>query len=414
MNNPFLIDLDRESIPENVASLGSNFSVKLRGKLVIKNGILENIDTLSSEDLRYILTSFKDVIPPVATSGYIPSPNIMEEILKLAPELKVRFKIEKPGCDPLLPISALEYFEGLVYFDEILKGIHSSWTDIEKFKYLYNATCLLYSYDLDANTTELGSETRERYARNIFLAVTKNIAICSTFASTLDYLCYRAGLESEIISEEDHDYLVLSTSNEEDFLGDPTFDSVSLKFGLKSQYFAVSKEEFAKEHNLSETETDEYEFSSLTKEELETLDIRVGYLSEFDGHYMDDEISNLLAFDVREDLVSRVISLVNRVLSIKVLGRPGAYDYKTLLNRLCNATLDEELASSTKVFTYMDNFDTPRVGFAILDGDDKRVFAISPDFKEIEEVNEIVFRRTLYFLFEGFLQISFFFKTYDV
>lgn len=395
MNNIFLIDLDRENLPGNMTSLGSNFSVKFNGGLVIKNGVLENIDTLNPEDLRFILTNFKDVIAPVTTSAYIPNSDTMKAILDLAPELKVRFKIEKPGCAPLLPISALEYFEGLSYFDEILNGIDSSWTDIEKLKYLYNATCLLYSYDLDANTTELGSETHERYARNIFLAVTKNIAICSTFASTLDYLCYRARLESEIISEEEHDYLVLSTSDGEDFLGDPTFDSVSIKFGIKSNYFAVSREKFEREHDLSKTETDEYVFSSLTEDEVKSIDRRLGYLDEFGGQYVDEEVTLFLASLKTVDTVNKVISLVNKVLSLKTLGRPGAYDYKTILNRFLVMTKDEEVLTSTRVLTYTDTNDILRVGLIIIDGDSKRVFTISSDFKEVEEADNLVAKRTL-------------------
>ena len=52
---------------------------------MIKNSILENIDTLTKEELKYILTNLKNYISPTVTSQYIPSVATMRILLELTP-----------------------------------------------------------------------------------------------------------------------------------------------------------------------------------------------------------------------------------------------------------------------------------------------------------------------------------------
>lgn len=239
---------------------------------------MEDIDTCSQEDLRYVFTYLKSYISPIVTSQYIPTKETMEILNELAPEFKVRFKTEKPGSDKIIPISSKEFLEGEKIFDEILNGINPNWSEMQIYRYLYNQTGCMLSYDLSLLSHIEHSKFHEKYSRNIFTAISKNWGICASFAAMYDYLCYRAERESTILSEDEHDYVMITNKDSEDFLADPTFDSVALKFGMKTRNFGISKEEFIKnDHNLIEAEVDDYEFDIIDNEELKKLDKSIGY-----------------------------------------------------------------------------------------------------------------------------------------
>ena len=71
---------------------------------------------------------------------------------KLAPELKVRFKTEKPGTNLIMPISSKEFFEGEKIFSDILKEVIVDWDELQKCKHLYNRIGQMLSYDLNTLT----------------------------------------------------------------------------------------------------------------------------------------------------------------------------------------------------------------------------------------------------------------------
>lgn len=112
MKNKIFIDMDKEETISQLTSFKGLIDVKMHGRIVIKNSILENIDTISEDELVYILKRFKQYISPIVTSSYIPDINRMLILSKFAPELKVRFKTEKPGTNLIMPISSKEFFEG--------------------------------------------------------------------------------------------------------------------------------------------------------------------------------------------------------------------------------------------------------------------------------------------------------------
>lgn len=311
------------------------FSFRKNGKLIIVNSVLENIDTLTEEELKEVFTRFKDVLLPVMTSVYIPSVSMMQLIKEYAPEMKVRFKTEKSGGTPILPITCEEFFEGEAYFETILSGIKPEWTDLQKYKYLYNSLGMMLSYDLNVTLDQTSSSVHEKYARNIFTAMAKNWGICSSFAASYDYLCYRAGLESEIVSEEEHDYVVISVDDLGDYLVDPTWDAAYLKFGMKTRNFGISKEEFIKRgHHLEETEIADYEIEELSEEELKYLDQSTGYLEIFGGDYTDTNIQKMINHLEGDTIFLKITSLLEAVKELKVVGRPSLNDYETLLNRI--------------------------------------------------------------------------------
>lgn len=123
MNNRVLIDLDKDEKVPQLTFFQGVVDIKKNGRIRVKNSILENIDTIPENELRYILENFKSYISPIVTSQYIPNVSRMKILSEIAPEFKVRFKTEKPGTNKIIPISSEEYFEGEKVFSEILKGI---------------------------------------------------------------------------------------------------------------------------------------------------------------------------------------------------------------------------------------------------------------------------------------------------
>lgn len=396
INNKVFIDLDKENKLPKLTVFQGQVDIKRNGRLIVKNSVLEDIDTLSQEDLRYVFTYLKSYISPIVTSQYIPNRLTMEIINELAPEFKVRFKTEKTGSDKIVPISSKEFLEGEEIFDKILDGINPNWSEMQKYKYLYNQTGCMLSYDLSLLSHIEHSKFHEKYSRNIFTAISRNWGICASFAAMYDYLCYRSGSDSTVLSEEGHDYAMITSKESEDFLTDPTFDSVALKFGMKTKNFGVSKEDFIKnDHNLVESEVYDYEFDTIDAEEVKKIDESIGYLDEFGGEYTDDYISNLANNLEGNNNYEKALNFLERIKGIKSIGRPSAYDFESIINFMISKSKDKEFKESVKVysFIYENSINLPR-NIAIEVSDEKvdankQIYVMQGDLKSFKKVNKI-------------------------
>lgn len=354
MDNTVFIDLDKDSSLPELTSFQGIVNIKRNGRLIVKNSILENIDTYSEEELRYILTNLKPYISPIVTSQYIPSKRAMRILNELAPEFKVRFKTEKPGGTPIVPISCKEFFEGEKIFDTILKKMNPSWTEKQKYRYLYNSLGSMLSYDLNLLSHTEYSEFHDKYARNIFTAMSKNWGICSSFAAGYDYLCYRSGLESQVLSEEDHDYVMITDLEENDYLTDPTFDSVSLKFGMRTNNFGISKQKFKDNgHDLEVAEVDDYDFESLDEEEIRQLDISTGYLDNFGGEYTDEFLSRLANNLDGNNNFEKIFNFFERIKNINTIGRPSVHDFESILKFILSKSNDETFKKGINIYSFI-------------------------------------------------------------
>ena len=174
MENKIFIDLDKKEELPPIPPFAGRIDIKKNGRLIVRNSVLEDIDTLVEQDLEYMLVNFKQYLSPILTSIYIPSARVMEIIKKVAPEFKVRFKTEKSGGNKIVPISPDEFFEGEKIFDSIINGINPEWIDMQKYKYLYNQTGTLLSYDLNVLQHTINTNHHEKYSRNIFTSILKN------------------------------------------------------------------------------------------------------------------------------------------------------------------------------------------------------------------------------------------------
>lgn len=309
------------------------FTFRKNGKTVIVNSTLENIDTLTEEELKEALTRFKLFLSPIMTSMYIPSIETMKLIHKYAPDMKIRMKLEETGGSPILPITTKEFFEGEAYFSQILSGVKQEWTELQKYKYLYNQLGLLLSYDSNLFPDKNFSSMNEEYARNIFTSITYNLGVCTSFATSYDYLCYRCGLESQVISDDGHAYVIISPTGLGDYLTDCTFDSTDLKFGRPTKNFGVSKEQFKKNgHYLDQTEY--YQIKTLDEKQITNLDQTTGYLDLFGGFYQEEKIKEITKNLIGNTIFEKVAFLLEQVTMLLAVGRPTASDYELLLKEL--------------------------------------------------------------------------------
>lgn len=397
MDNKIFIDLDKsDKLPQITAFMGQ-IDIKKNGRIIVRNSVLEDIDTLTEQELEYILVNFKQYISPILTSMYIPKASTMEVIKRVAPGFTVRFKTEKPGGNKIVPISPEEFFEGEKIFDSIISGINPEWTEAQKYKYLYNQTGIMLSYDLNVLQHTINANFHEKYSRNIFTSISKNWGICASFAAIYDYLCYRCDLDSTILSEDDHDYVMISNSNGEDYLTDPTYDAARLKFGLKTRNFAIPKEEFEKNyHDLKQTEADEYEFSSLDSEEIKEIDQSIGYLENFGEDYTDETLSKLADDLEGSTFNEKAMNFIERIKNIKTIGRPTDADYVEIIRWILSKSADKEFAKRVKVasYAYEDTKELPRkIVFKIdEDNENKKYYEFDYITKEYNEISELDLR----------------------
>ena len=376
MNNKVFIDLDKGEILPQLTAFQGIVDIKKNGKIIVKNSVLENIDILSEEELIYALKKLKSYISPIVTSQYIP-----------------RFKTEKPGTNQIIPISSREFFEGEKIFDEILSGIKPEWTELQKYKYLYNKSGQMLSYDLNTLTYTKYRNIHEQYSRNIFTAISKNWGLCASFAASYDYLCYRAGLESQVLSEEDHDYVAIEPTEMGDLLTDSTFDSVALKFGMKSKNFGISREKFIEnDHNLEETEGADYEFEELSSEKIKQLDIEIGYLGDFGGEYTDEYIKSIGNNLEGKDYFEKAEMFLDRIKKIKYVGKPTAYDFETIIKIILSESEDKEFSEKVKVYNFIseNTIELPRkIAIEVHDNDKVQYYIAKDGIKSFEKVDKI-------------------------
>lgn len=180
-------------------------------------------------------------------------------------------------------------------------------------------------------------------ARNYFTSISKNLGVCASFAGCYDYLCYKENLESDMLSQGDHSYNVISPANgQKDYLADVTFDSARLKFGMSTTSFAVSPEEFEKDGKrcLNQTDVNINSIGALTKEEIEEIDESIGYLKEFGGKYTDEKIYNL-ACNLKGTNTEKLEEFIRKINSLKYVGRPKAYDFGEIIDMAISNSTDK-------------------------------------------------------------------------
>lgn len=174
------------------------------------------------------------------------------------------------------------YCEADEKFERLLDGMNPEWSDLEKFKYLYNQLGMITSYDVNvlSGNDDLDSHNSANIvARNPFSSILTSRGVCAGIAESYQYLCKKAGLECSMEGSESHRYNIIEYENENGekvkSYCDLTWDYDYIKRGQKCKYFAKSSDEFKKDHpGIIEKNLD-----GIDIEKQEEIDREIGYIN---------------------------------------------------------------------------------------------------------------------------------------
>jgi len=179
-------------------------------------------------------------------------------------------------------------------YDEIILGINPEWSELEKFKYLYDELGKKISYDinvLNEHNSEAESYTNaNNIARNALSEILTKNGVCYGYAVAYEYLCRKAGLQCYEIggigypqrySEENHAWnFIQYTENEEvkSCFCDLTWDALRTKVGMKCEYFGFGFED--EDHKVADSnmyKVDTQSVQQLSLEEVIEVDEAIGH-----------------------------------------------------------------------------------------------------------------------------------------
>ncbi len=141
--------------------------------------------------------------------------------------------------------SGKEYLNGEKWIDSVMENIDENWGDLEKIAYIDNTLGKTLSYSSDFDT-----EISDRQdARALWKILDSKEGVCNGFALVEQYMLKRLGIESEMISGQNHSFLKLSNIEMTDDYGnmqkgntilDPTWNLAAHKFGARPDNFLVN------------------------------------------------------------------------------------------------------------------------------------------------------------------------------
>lgn len=147
--------------------------------------------------------------------------------------------------------TASEYVNGEKHIEEILKGIDSKWTDIQKVAYIDNCIGKKLSYDPMFETEKEDSAGD----RALWKILCRGYGVCNGIAQVENYILGRIGIEGEVITSKIHSFIKLKnielpqkdgSSIIGDTILDPTWNLSAQRFGARPQNFCVSYEKIRK------------------------------------------------------------------------------------------------------------------------------------------------------------------------
>ena len=179
-------------------------------------------------------------------------------------------------------------------YQDIISGINKSWTELEKFKYIYNALGDMVSYDINALGKNDDSESNDRanlIARNPFSSILSSQGICAGYAEMYAYACRKARLSCEIEHGDGHAYNLIGYEGENGktvkSYCDLTWDSARIKYGMKCSFFARGYNEF-KPDSVGHRKLKNVNAKELDRKYVAEIDKEVGY------KYLDDKYNKLI------------------------------------------------------------------------------------------------------------------------
>jgi len=339
---------------------------------------IQNRKRILDKDLDLNAEENKDLLEDPELLSNLLKGNIRLKNIKVPPDLSeehkkvLRKKAEKKdytyrtekfaeymvGYDKIVEIDTKvtdfsQYEKAEEMYEEILKGLNQEWSDLSKFKYLYNQLAMSISYDYSA-TNKYNDEIESIYkadnnATNVFSSILTQKGICLGIAEAYEYLCKKANLECEI--EEDiqlkHAYNIITYNNEgekEQSYCDLTWDLSRVKQGKPCEYFALSSNEFIKTHpNVKLKDLD-----GIDKSRQTDIDKEIGYIPETGEYKINIYIDSMKKLNKISDSEEKINAALNKMVELG----------------------DLECMSDLEVITFakmlLNNLDIPEIGTSAL------------------------------------------------
>lgn len=153
-----------------------------------------------------------------------------------------------------------EYIESEIWIESVLQKLDPEWTNIQKVAFIDNVIGkkISYSPDFDTEVFDHGD------SRALWKIISSGYGICNGIAQVEKYILARAGINSRLISSENHSFLKLidielPTENGEsvkcDTILDPTWNLAAHKYGGMPNNFCLSYEDIRK-HDIEDDGND--------------------------------------------------------------------------------------------------------------------------------------------------------------
>jgi len=194
--------------------------------------------------------------------------------------------IEKDGSEEIYSFSSNEpeyvnftdFTKADKIFEDIVAGIKEEWCELEKLKYLYDELGERVSYDINVLAGNYEKESRDRaniVARNPFSSILTGKGICTGYAEMYQYVCRKAGLSCDIISNDGHRWNVIEYTNDNGERAktycDLTEDAKNIKFRYTCDRFGFGWE------FESYDKTEDKSVTTISMKKLKEIDRNIGY-----------------------------------------------------------------------------------------------------------------------------------------
>jgi len=237
-------------------------------------------------------------------------------------------------------------------FEDIVSGINESWTELEKFKYIYNALGKIVSYDinvLDKNEDRASYDQANIIARNPFSSIVTGQGVCAGYADMYMYVCKKAGLSCKTESSSGHRYNIIEYQNAEgDIVSsycDLTWDAKNIKGNLKCKNFGKSKKTFLGHENLQCQDA-----VDIPVELVEDIDNKIGY-NYMNKRYL-DVVKEALQMDGTENKVKFLLENVMKVQDVSSMNNHEVVDFARMI--LVNCEISNKDTGVSNAFIRKD------------------------------------------------------------
>lgn len=277
-----------------------------------------------------------------------------------------------------------KYMAGEKIYKSIIDGMDKNLTELEKFKYIYNALGKMVSYDINTLKKNDDKESNDRanlVSRNPFSSIFTRKGVCAGYAEMYAYMCRKARLSCEIEHGDGHAYNLIGYKDEKGenvkSYCDLTWDSSRIKCGFECKYFARGFKEFSPDlvghRKLKNTKA--YE---LDREYVEEIDKELGY------NYLDEKYDKIVDKARKiKNIQKRTKYVLDRLTDVKDTSEMSNHEVMSLANSILSRTEDNNVGvSSAFIRCNSRNDKDVRDILWIKNGDEYTYYTFNPQQQE--------------------------------